>query len=153
MLFRKKDDYRSEMQDIKDIMEEPLEEIPTSQPHIASSAVRQDFSAPLFIKVDKYKEVLSTVQEIKLFISVLKQFFAVIHEAEAVKSNAISIMQATIQRVEKSITEIDTELLRPKGISISEMGGATPEIMQLENTLTDMQKQISNLRQHLQGAK
>jgi len=110
---------------------------------------REDF-APLFVKVEKYREALAAIAEIKMFISGLKQLFAVINELEALRSDANKIMRATIQRLEKSIIEIDTELLRPKGFEMDFPTGEI-EVHQIEDSLTELQKQIASLKRELES--
>ncbi len=177
MFFRRKeDDERAEIRDIKQAMEEHDEEFPTIKPimrpnypafnpefapeppkpvydRVAMPRAERETSAPLFVKVDKYREVLTTIHEIKLFVSSTKQLFSVLHEVETLRADAINVMRATLQRIEKSITEIDAELLRPKGISLSDMNIATTEIKHLGDSLDEMQKQLYDLRQQMQGLK
>jgi len=163
MFFRRKDDYDRaperqnyggrdsydrDFADIKEAMNIQLEEEPTFK-----HAQKPDLSSPLFVKVDKYREVLTTIHEMKLFISSVKQMFAVLRELEAVRSDAINIMNATLHRVEKSVLEMDADLLRPKGVSLNDMGIATTEARHLEDTLTDMQRRIDELKQQLNELK
>jgi len=156
MFFRKKE-KEHELEDIKEAVEEPLEaeEYPSfpkslpPAPQMPSAAV--EVSAPLFVKVDKYREVLRSLQEMKLFVGGVKQTFTVLHEIESIRADALNIMRATVQRLEKSLTQVDTDLLRPKGVSLREMGVADTEVRHLEESLTDLQKQLADLRQELQG--
>ncbi len=106
-------------------------------------------SAPLFIKVEKYRDILSSLQELKTFVSSVKQLFTVMHDLETVRSDALKIMRASIQRLEKSLIEIDSELLRPKGFEMPEMSSDV-EIRHVESSLGDLQKQIAALKRELQ---
>ncbi|MCX6816101.1 MAG: hypothetical protein NT120_04595 [Candidatus Aenigmarchaeota archaeon] len=164
MFFKKKD--APILQEIKNAMNEqeefptikqignlpPKPQIPT-MPNlpVMDKPVERDASAPLFVKVDKYREILKGLQEMKLFVSGVKQTFTVLQEIESIRADTINIMRATVQRLEKSLTEIDANLLRPKGVSLHEMGVAGVEVRHLENTLTDLQKQMSVLRSEMEG--
>jgi hypothetical protein len=152
MLFRKKDE-KSDLYDIKEIMDEPLEEVPTAPPlqKQAISHMQQELGAPLFVKVDKYREVLTTLQEVKLFMAGVKQLFGLVNEIEAVRSDAVNIMRATVDRLEKSIVEIDSELLRPRGVTMTDYDRTSSEIGHVEQSLTDLQNQLADLRRQLQG--
>ncbi len=144
MLFRKRELGTEE------IKESMLPEAPVfSAPSHAEEP--KTFSAPLFVKVDKYREILSSVQEMKIFVSSTRQLFNVLHELETVRSDAISIMKATIQRLEKSVIEIDSGLLRPRGVS--EIAHGNAETQHLENSLTELQAQLAGLRKELQELK
>ncbi|MBI3190318.1 hypothetical protein HYZ41_01290 [archaeon] len=146
----KRNDYNHDLNEIKEAMDIPFEEEPTFRP---IGRQPEDQGTPLFVKVDRYKEVLTTIHEMKLFISSVKQMFAVLRELEAVRSDAINIMNATLHRVEKSVLEMDADLLRPKGVSLNDMGIATTEAHHLEDTLTDMQKRIDELKDQLHELK
>jgi hypothetical protein len=128
----------------------PLRAQPNVMPIIPAQPERET-SAPLFVKIDKYREVLKGVQEMKLFVSGVKQTFVVLQEIEALRADAINIMRATVQKLDKSITEMDAELLRPKGVSLNDMGVAAAEVHHLESTLTDLQKQLGTLRRDMEG--
>jgi len=147
MLFkrREKDDYT----DVKDAMEE---EPPKDYKEYDEEPLftKRDVSAPLFVKIDKYKNVISEIQEMKMFVSNIKQVFNVLHESENVRSDALKIMRAAIQRLEKNVLEIDNELGRPRGINLEDVQGKD-EIEHIEGSLTDLQKQLGDLKRELQG--
>ncbi len=154
MLFRKRDD-RAEIRDIKEVMEQPIEETPTmQQPQRQPAAQMQhELGAPLFVKVEKYREVLTALQEVKLFVSGVKHLFAIINEIDAVRADATNIMRATVDRLEKSVIEIDSELLRPRGITLTDHDRTSTEIGHVEQSLNDLQAQLADLRGELQGVR
>ncbi len=110
-------------------------------------------TAPLFVKVDKYKEILTSIQEMKIFISGTKQIFNVIYELESIRGDALKILKATLQRLEKSVAEIDTDLLRPRGFETSDITQGETEVTHIEGSLTELQKQLADLRRELQELK
>lgn len=145
MFFARKND----MQKIKEaVSAAPAEEFIESEFREELPAAEYRESAPLFIKVEKYRDILSSLQELKTFVSSVKQLFTVMHELETVRSDALKIMRASIQRLEKSLIEIDSELLRPKGFEFPETSDV--EIRHVESSLGDLQKQIVALKRELQ---
>ncbi|MFH0949151.1 MAG: hypothetical protein V1802_01560 [Candidatus Aenigmatarchaeota archaeon] len=104
--------------------------------------------APLFVKVEKYKEILITIQELKTFLVGMKQLFSVMHELESVRSDALNILRATLQRVEKNVVEIDSEFLRPKGLDLP-ITRDDMELRHIETSLSDLQHQLGTLRKEL----
>jgi len=109
--------------------------------------------APLFVKVDKYKEVLSLIQEMKVFISGIKQLFNILQDLEALRIDAIKIMKATIQRLERRMIEMDSDLLRPKGYEAPLMSPVEAEASHVEDSLTELQGEIARMRRELEGLK
>jgi GTP1/Obg family GTP-binding protein len=146
MFFKRKKD---DVDDIKEAMAGPVPEF--QEIHQYHEKPREDF-APLFVKVEKYRELLAAIAEIKMFISGMKQLFVIINDLEALRTDANKIMRATIQRLEKSITEIDSELLRPRGFEV-EFPAAEIEVHQIEDSLTELQKQMASLKRELEGMK
>ena len=158
MFFHKKTKVRQDMRDIKEAMEAPeempsLEQPPAMERQTFSQPPAANTPAPLFVKVDKYREMLITVRELKLFLSSAKQVFATLHELESLRNDAINIMRANIQRMEKSVMEMDSTLLKPHGVSMAELGIAQAEVRSIDTTLTDLQRQLEDLRAELQGQK
>ncbi len=126
---------------------EPLKDVQVPETPEAPQP-QKEVSAPLFVKIEKYREVLRTVHEIKVLISGLKQITNVLQELEAVRNDALKILRATLQRLERSSVEVDTELLRPRGFDME--GVSDTEIQHVEGSLHDLQKQLSVLRKELQ---
>ncbi|MDI6721045.1 MAG: hypothetical protein QMD85_01550 [Candidatus Aenigmarchaeota archaeon] len=146
MFFKKKggNPYR----DVKDAMEEPTDYDEEIEKPVRSE-IRTEVSAPLFVKIDKYRDIIGEIQELKSFVSNLKQTFTILHEIESIRSDTLKIMRASLQRLEKSVLEVDAELVRPKGISLETVQGKE-EIVHIEGSLTDLQKQLNELKRELQ---
>ena len=131
-----------DMRNIKDALQDDYQGL--------HSGKRQDSgAAPLFVKIDKYKEVLTGIQEMKIFLSGLKQIFTVINEIEEMRTQSVNILRATMQRLEKSVVEIDSGLLRPKGVDMRSLTQADPDMHVIEDSLTDLQTQIKDLKKVL----
>ena len=62
----------------------------------------------------------------------------------------MKILKATTVKLEKTLTEIDYELLRPRGYETEELGVEEPEVMHLEESLSDLQKQLQEVKRELQ---
>ncbi len=170
MLFKKDHDEKKDakgaknirdMKDIKQAIEEqpahegipalPAMALPPAFPAHGYSLHEREQSAPLFVKVEKYREVITSIQEMKLFISGVKDTFSILQELENVRSDAINIMKVTVQRLEKATMELDSELLRPRGVNISPFEQGETEAKHIESSLTELQKQLLELKQELQG--
>ena len=161
MLFKKDRDPRHDMKEIKesinyndDIMDEekPFAALPPlPPPRPREYDARPEQSAPLFVKVEKYREVISSLQEMKLFVAGVKDIFTVMQEIESIRGEALNVMKVTVQRLEKAVVEMDSELLRPRGVNVSPFPQGEAEVKHIESSLTELQKQLLELRQDLQG--
>ena len=143
-----------EIEHIDDLLGlEDLPETPSSPqpqvPQIYKMPAKEE-GAPLFVKVDKYRALIISVQDMKNYIAGLKQLFNVMYDIETMRGDTLKILKATTVKLEKTLTEIDYELLRPRGYETEELGVEEPEVMHLEESLSDLQKQLQELKRELQ---
>ncbi|MBI4019636.1 MAG: hypothetical protein HY364_05310 [Candidatus Aenigmarchaeota archaeon] len=109
-------------------------------------------SAPLFVKIDKYYDILKDLQEMKMFLAGTKHLYHVLEEVENVRNDTLKIMRATIQRLEKSVVEMDSGLLRPREDQYP-TPQETPEVRHIEGSLNELQGQLDVLKKELQSMK
>jgi|SRR3989344_3790120 len=152
MFFKKERDR--DFENIKDEVMEDAEEPRRLQPEMRvreEMPTHKDPGAPLFVKVEKYRDLISSVNELKLYLGATRQVFALFNDLEAVRAESLNVLRATVQRLERTITEIDSELLRPRGISMQTEEVA--EVNHIENSLGDLHKQLMDLKRELQELK
>jgi hypothetical protein len=160
MFFKKDKEKKDDLKEIKEAMSneqeteehdplglEEIPEAPSSQ--IPYKMPERENGAPLFVKVEKYRSLISNVHEMKNFIEGLKQLFNVMYDIETMRGDTLKILKATTVKLEKTLTEIDYELLRPKGYE--EEVAAEGEVMHLEESLSDLQRQLQELKRELQN--
>ena len=70
-------------------------------------------------------------------------------EIEEMRMQSVNVLRATMQRLEKSVVEIDSGLLRPKGVDMRSLTQADPDMHVIEDSLTDLQTQIKDLKKVL----
>lgn len=104
-------------------------------------------TAPLFVKVEKYKEIVGSVNETKRFLTGIKQLFLVMNELQGIQQDSINMLKTSVQRLEKSIEWVDHSLVRP--IGFEEPPHGEMEVRQIEQSLLELQREISNLRKDL----
>jgi len=126
---------------------EAMPEMPELPRHPVAGEAAQ--IAPMFVKLDKYREIITELGELKTFTGSIKQIFAVLSDLEATREDALKIMRASIQRMERAVSAIDTELLRPIGFEAFPHGEV--EVKHIESSLTALQQQLASLRRELEG--
>lgn len=146
MFFKKKEDKELGVEDIKDMLDE---ETPVRHEHEELPTERSE-GAPLFVKVEKYRELITTIHELKLFLQSTKQLFTLVNEIESVRSDAYTVLRATMQRLEKSITEMDSGLLRPRGLDAGYEPRQSEDVNHIESSLDDLHKQLMELKREFQ---
>jgi hypothetical protein len=147
MFFQKKDKDK-DLEEIKDLMLEEDDSPPP--PRREEMPTDRTDGAPLFVKVDKYRELITTIHELKLFLQSTKQLFSLVNEIESVRGDAYNVLRATVQRLEKSITEMDAGLLRPKGLDMHYSSRESEDVNHIESSLNDLHKQLMELKREFQ---
>jgi len=130
--------------EIKEPIEEMSEEeLVTEKPE----EVKPSF-APLFIKLDRYKSVLDTINEIKSIIISTKNSLDVQKQIEELRDENRKLLEATISQIDKKLTSLDSEFLRPKGYE-EEPPITEYKTESLQIVVSDLKKQIENLKSEL----
>ena len=109
---------------------------------------KESGSAPLFVKVDKYHEILKNVQEMKMFLAGSKQLYTILAEIEGIRNDALKVLRGTIQKLERNVTEIDSEFIRP-GEMTNPTTQQSPDVRQVEGSLDELQDQLNSLKKEL----
>ena len=69
--------------------------------------MRDRMGAPVFVKVDEYKEILDVLDMIKAKISEVRDTLAGINEIRNEEDAEVSMWNSTIDEIEKKISDID----------------------------------------------
>ena len=105
--------------------------------------------APLFVKLDKYRQILDTLSELKLIIDSLKNSFLTLKEIEGLLKENLSIVEKTIQNFEKKFLKLNSYFLRPA--SYKEEVEEFFEVKDLETSISQLKSQIEELKAELQS--
>lgn len=104
--------------------------------------------APLFIKLDRYKNILHQMAEIKMTMLTVKNTLSVINEMDKLKGDSMKMIQDAVERVEKKLTTLDTEFLKPSGFH--EMMPQQMAREDIHNELDALRGQIEAMRYEME---
>ncbi|MEM5801834.1 MAG: hypothetical protein QXQ18_00385 [Candidatus Aenigmatarchaeota archaeon] len=105
-------------------------------------------TAPLFVKLDRYKQILNHLAQLKTSIVLLKNSLAVLNELDKLREENSKLVQESLEKIEQKILDLDSELLRPSGFR-EELLPHMEEVASIEATLADLKSQIEQLRSGL----
>jgi hypothetical protein len=105
--------------------------------------------APLFVKIDKYRSVLNSINDLKTTVIMIKNALGLQKEIEGLRDENRRLMEAAINKIDKKIVMLDAEFLRPQGFE-EEFPPQIYETEGLEGVVTDLKKQIEGLKSELQ---
>jgi hypothetical protein len=118
-------------------------EIPTS------AEEKKPAFAPLYVKIDKYRSLLNTINDLKTTVIMIKNSLGLQKEIEGLRDENRRLMEAAISKIDKKIVMLDSEFLRPQGFE-EEFPPPIYETEGLEGVVTDLKKQIEGLKSELQ---
>ncbi len=148
MVFFRKKPPEERVEDIKEIARiverSPLPELP---PHPQEERMERRQFAPLFVKIEKYKEVLSLLNDLKATVFMIKNALEIQRQLESLKDANHTVVESAITKVEQKILTLDSEFTRPAGFE-EEHTQVTYE-SDLDHALIDLRKRIDDLKVEL----
>lgn len=127
---------------------EPEEPIPVAA-EVDSRPVEKSF-APLFVKIDRYRSILTSIAELKTIMMMMKNTFSVLSELERIKSDSLKLIQNSLERIDKKLVALDSEFLRPSGFQ-EEFPQELHTTESLEATIDDLRSQVEQLRAEMKN--
>jgi len=117
----------------------------TRRPPQRKEGSSDDF-APLFVKIDKYNQVLQNLEEIRSSLDSLKELFELMNEVDEVKRRGMNELKKGMSDLANTLVSMDEKFIRPEGTDevITE-----PET-QASKTVSDLQKDLRDLRDSLE---
>ncbi len=119
-------------------------------PEMPNEEIQEKMSfAPLFVKLDRYKQILNTMNYLKNTMNMIKNTFSILNELEKIRMENLRLVQETIEKADKKILTLDSEFMRPSGFieDRPEIG----DVESLEVTLVDLRDQVNQLKAELKS--
>ncbi|MEM5836538.1 MAG: hypothetical protein QXR09_02720 [Candidatus Aenigmatarchaeota archaeon] len=107
-------------------------------------------SVPLFIKLERYEEILSMIEELRTLLSLIKNSFSVLDESEKIKSEIIETIKENVKKMEEKVASLDSKLLKPTGYEEMEER-IEYKSKEMEDALSTLKSQIDKLKQEIQS--
>ncbi|MEM5815000.1 MAG: hypothetical protein QXD89_00730 [Candidatus Aenigmatarchaeota archaeon] len=130
------------------IIEENLQKETQEKINIENKEV-EEVSAPLFIKLDKYKNLVSSLMQLKTYLITLKNTIVAIEQLEKVRMESISTLSKTIEKMNEKISELEKYLVKPIGFTFGPTE-TMEELFAVQSTLSSLKTQIENLKSELE---
>jgi len=112
--------------------------------------VRREGFPPLFVKLERYEDILNTIGEAKSALKLLKNSFFVLNESEKLRAETIEMIKEGISRIEGRINSLDSVLLKPPGY---EEMPAEEELKaeEMGDVLSALKQQVDQLKQEIES--
>src|SRR3989344_8613718 len=113
------------------------------------SESRPRFS-PLFVKVDRYKEIIEDMNTLKGVLSNTIQLIEIRREIDQLKLETDSVVDQHLESLSHFLSELDKEFVRPPG---SEVFIKERKLQPVEQHIEEAQREIKRLQEQLKGIK
>lgn len=130
-----------------------IKKVPPAAPRPPMAPVSK--SPPLFIKVDKYRDIVKNIRNLKSYILNLRDAIDVLEDMQKEISNGINVAHKTLDELNIIISNLDSFFLRPQGVEHDleedeipepEMAGSGETGSQMKNVYTNLERLRAQLR-------
>jgi hypothetical protein len=133
---------------------EPIGATPLPHETVDLRKVSEDTpkTAPIFVRVDRYKEILARIQELKNNLESLTGALAVRKSIHKINAESDAVLEQALQRFADSTSMFGQEFVTPRG---PERFGPKEELQQsaLDSTISEVSQEISKLKLELEKIK
>jgi len=106
--------------------------------------------APLFVKLDRYRQILYLLNELRTTMAAIKNAFSVLAEVDRLREENSRMIRSAIDKVDKRLVALDSEFLRPSGFEEG-FPAETYGVESLEGVVTDLKGQVDQLKSELES--
>jgi len=121
---------------------------PVHQPSPEPAKQEKTGFAPLFVKIDRYRNILKSLAEIKTTLALMKNAFVMLGEIDKIEDENMNVIANALDKIEKKMSALDAEFLRPSGFE-DEMS-ETYEVESIQGVISDLHSQIRHLKNEIQ---
>ncbi|UCC91747.1 MAG: hypothetical protein JSV39_00535 [Candidatus Aenigmatarchaeota archaeon] len=156
--------FKDKSKEIKELQPEEGLEPPVKLPEIKRTQAAPPMPAvsrspPLFIKVDKYRNIVKNIRDLKTHLLNLRDALDVIEDMQKEFVNGVQIAHKTIDELNMIISSLDSFFMRPQGIEPHMEEEEMPEPAgpgrmttgEAENYVKDVYSQLEKLRAQLKA--
>lgn len=105
--------------------------------------------APVFIKLTRYKQILNSMNYIKMSLNLIRNQIAILNELEKLRADNMKLLQSTFEKVNDKLIKLDSQFMRPSGFMEDMPEMQMHEMESLDNTITDLKAQVEGLKQEV----
>jgi len=143
----------SEIEKIKTLeIEKPMEDI--KKKVLEEKPIFEDREyAPLFIKVEKYKEALETIENLENYLKGMSKLFELVNKIEKIRTTNLNALTQIYKKALATASKLYSGLLKPKGIKFEGELVSEVELQKLDSVINDLNKELELLKEEIDNIK
>lgn len=107
--------------------------------------------APLFVKIDRYKEILQKLEEIKVSLHGMTDVMILLNEIEHIRDSTVKALRQSVTDLTDALIALDSEFVRPQDVEIDVP--RSRERTRVESYVSDLQSELAALKKELNKIK
>jgi hypothetical protein len=119
------------------------------KPAFAMKSAGAPVSPPVFVKVERYRELLEDIQKLRSYSLGLRDALDAMNEIEKEMKTAMTLTNKVLDKVNMIISSLDMKLLKKTGLSPGETPSVKPP-EEVETYLKGIYDQVDKLKTELQ---
>jgi archaellum component FlaC len=143
--------------DVKEISEMRFNQNQAGQKPMAKEHIPQKTEyaerpfAPVFIKLTRYRQVLNTMNYLKMNINLIRNQIAVLDELDKLRDENLKLLKSALEKVSDRLIKLDSSFMRPSGYMDEMSDMQAQEAASLDATISDLRTQIENLKSEVES--
>jgi chromosome segregation ATPase len=141
-------DVLKDLEKEEKILEKKEPEAESMPPEPKVEKEKPDF-APLFVRINKYRQILQTMNYLKTTVNATKSTLSVLKELDKMRRENLKILEGAIDKVNQRLMTLDSNFMRPSGYVEN-----VPEFRDVESlgpTLEELKGQIDQLKSQIES--
>jgi hypothetical protein len=111
--------------------------------------MEEETQVPLFVKLDKYKTIVSSLMQLKTLLISLRNSLIGLEQIEKTRVETFNAIIKNLDKINEKISTLEKEVVKPIGFSI---GAPIPTYAQYEE-IQSIQTSIANLKAQIEQLK
>ena len=136
IFFKKKNVEKEEVEKIEEETKE-LQKIEETKKE------KEEYSIPLFVKIERYEEILSVLDELKILIRDVSNAISMLNEIEKMRSENLEVIQRSFEKLREKIEYFDSKFKKPR---IMKESISKEEISSIEENLNKLKSELEKMK-------
>ena len=112
----------------------------------------EEVQVPLFVKLDKYKTIVSSLMQLKTLLISLKNSLMALEQIEKTRVETFNAIMKNLDRMNEKLSLLEKEVVKPVGFSLGAPVAPYPvyeEIESVQASIANLKAQIEQLKAQL----
>ncbi|MGC9059107.1 MAG: hypothetical protein ACP5H3_01730 [Candidatus Aenigmatarchaeota archaeon] len=135
-----KEEKKEELREVKPIFEEKKKE---------ENVEEKEQEAPLFVKLDKYKTIISSIMQLKALLLSLKNSLVALEQIEKTRTETFNLLVKNLEKMNERLSLLEKEVVKPVGVSFGSLP-AYEEVHSVQTSIANLRAEIERLKAELE---